>query len=80
MRPSKRLAIDEWPNLSEIDNIAGKLAGAVEVIKREAAGRVCGSCKHLRQRWCAEKRNIDGNELVVLYPGAVACGQHEVRT
>jgi hypothetical protein len=78
MRPSKRLTIDEWPNLSEIDNIAGKLAGAVEVIKREAAGRVCGSCKHLRDRWCAEKRNVDGNDLQVLYPHAVACGQHEV--
>lgn len=80
MCPSKRLNQDEWPNLSEIESITGKLASAAAEIRREADGRVCGDCKHLRQSWCSVKQNIDGNNLAVLYPHAVACGQHEART
>ena len=78
MRPSKRLNHDEWPNLSEIESITGKLASAAAVIKRDADGRTCGGCKHMRKSWCSAKQNIDGNDLQVLYPHAVACGQHEV--
>jgi hypothetical protein len=56
-----------------------QLANLAAKIKRAAKGRVCRDCKHLRDGWCAEKTNVAGDALVVLYPTAVACGQHEAR-
>jgi hypothetical protein len=76
----RRLNSDEWPNLSELESINDKLAKVTAEIKHEADGRVCGSCKHMRARWCSTKRNVDGNDLAVFYPHAIACGQHEVMT
>lgn len=77
MRSCKRLNQDEWPNLSEIDGFAGKLAGAAAEIKRDAEGRTCGGCRNLHNTWCTKQQNIDGYNLTVLYPGAVACGHYE---
>jgi hypothetical protein len=77
--PPRRLSQNEWPNLFELEEITDKLASVALVIKREAAGRTCGGCRHMRDRWCSTKQNVDGNDLQVLFPTAVACGQHEVR-
>lgn len=58
---------------------SGKLIALVGEIKKAARGRTCGGCKHLREGWCAVQNNMDGGELAVLYPGAVACVKHVAR-
>lgn len=47
------------------------------LIRQEAAGRICGTCRHYRGSWCAEQKNIEGQPLAILYPDAPACKEHE---
>jgi hypothetical protein len=54
-----------------------KLVELATKIKRDASGRVCSDCKHMRRGWCAEQLNYSGDNLVVMYPNAVACAKFE---
>jgi hypothetical protein len=58
-----------------IDEEDARLAKAVWKIKQAAAGRVCGDCAHYRGNWCAEKTSIEGHELEIDYPSAIACSE-----
>jgi hypothetical protein len=53
-----------------------KVAQAIRDIRKEAAGRTCGGCRHIRNGWCAEHRNHNGANLSVIRYNAVACAQH----
>jgi len=61
------------------DGLSERLAKAAASIRRDARGRTCGDCRHLRVNWCAEQTNIDGDNLTVNHPNAVACAKHEER-
>jgi len=61
------------------DGLSERLAKAAASIRRDARGRTCGDCRHLRANWCAEQMNIDGDNLVINHPNAVACVKHEER-
>ena len=61
------------------DGLSERLARAAASIRRDARGRTCGDCMHLRGNWCAEQVNIDGDNLTVNHLNAVACAKHEVR-
>jgi hypothetical protein len=67
---------DDTPNL----DFTGKLNRAVADIKQAASGRTCSGCQHIRNGWCAEHLNIDGQRLMVHYPGAIACSTFEAST
>lgn len=61
------------------DSMQSRLNRAVNAIRTVARGRVCGTCKHLREDRCSKQLNVHGDALAVLYPSAIACVKHEVK-
>lgn len=50
-----------------------KLRKAAESIRKDANGKVCGTCMYARESWCSENLNIEGEPLTILYSDAPAC-------